>query len=307
MIANFFDKTKPINFLVLSIIMAIVYIIGLVNFFAEDISLFTFLKKSTFLLLAILVIFFLNFIIRKNFLTENNTYAILFFILLLGFFSNVFFNKDILISNFLLWFAFRRIFNLRSIANTKEKIFDAAFWIGVASLFYNWSIVYLLLLYGAILIFRKRDWKNIFIPIVGFFTPVFLLFVYLLVKNDTDAIYQFFKFESSLDFQEYTLFQYLIPIVFILTLGLTAIIPTTQKSLLSKIDFKSTWQILILQILLSFVIVIVAPIKNGSEFLFLFFPLSILFANYLQGVKRYWVKEMILYLFIVIFISVNLV
>ncbi|MDH3322809.1 MAG: DUF6427 family protein [Flavobacteriaceae bacterium] len=306
MIANFFDKTKPINFLVLSIIMAIVYIIGGLNFFEEDITFFLFLKKSAFLLLAILVIFFLNFIIRKNFLTDNNTYALLFFILLLGLFSNVFFNRQILISNFILLFAFRRIYSLRTVAKTKEKIFDAGFWIGLASLFYNWSIIYILLLYGAIWIFRKRDWKNMFIPIVGVVTPVFLLFVYLLVKNDAHQLVGFFNFHYSLDFQKYTFLPFLIPIIFIMILGLTAIIPTTQKSLLSKIDFKSTWQILILQILLSLFIVILAPMKDGSEFLFLFFPLSILFANYFQGVNRYWVKEMILYLFVLLLIGVKL-
>jgi len=60
-------------------------------------------------------------------------------------------------------------------------------------------------------------------------------------------------------------------------------------------------------VLLSIVIVAIAPIKNGSEFLFLFFPLAILFANYLQIIKKYWIKEAILYLFLAVLITVNVI
>ncbi len=307
MIANFFSKTKPINFVVLSIVMLIVFIIGMVNNLSGSISFIFLFKKSVYLLIAILIIFILNFIIRKNTLTDNNTYAILFFILMFGFFSNTFFDKNIFGSNFILLFAFRRIYSLRSAIKPKEKIFDSAFWIGIASLFYVWSVIYLLLLFFAIWVFKKRDWKNIFIPIIGFITPIFLLFTYLLLVNNLSVFYEFWNFSYSFDLYKYVSIKYLIPILFLVALAFISIFPTIRKALLSKIDFKSTWNILIFHILLSLVIVAIAPIKNGSEFLFLFFPLGILFANYLQIIKKYWVKEMILYLFLAVFIAVSVI
>ncbi len=307
MIANFFSKTKPINFVILSIVMLIVFIIGVINNLSESISFIFLFKKSIYLSMSIAIIFFLNFIIRKNALTDDNTYAILFFILMLGFFSNAFFDKNIFGANFILLFAFRRIYSLRSVINPKEKIFDSAFWIGVASLFYIWSIVYLGVLFTAIWVFKKRDWKNIFIPIVGFATPMFLLFTYLLMADDMQKFYTFWNFNYSLNFYKYTSTRYLIPILFLGMVALISFFPTIKKSLLSKIDFKSTWTILITHILLSLIIVFMSPIKNGAEFLFLFFPLGILFANYMQIIKKYWVKEVILYLFLTVLIGTYLV
>ncbi|MCF6223431.1 MAG: DUF6427 family protein [Flavobacteriaceae bacterium] len=307
MIANFFSKTKPINFLVLSVIMIIVYIIGLKNNLTGDFSLILLLEKSVFTLPIVLLIFILNFIIRKNILTEDNTYAILLYILMFGFFSNSFFNKSVFFSNFILLFAFRRIYSLRSDIETKKKIFDSAFWIGIASMFYIWSFIYLFLIYGAFWIFRKRNWKNIFLPIIGFVTPVFLLFVYQLLVEDLNKFYDLWVFEYSLNFHPYTMMKFFLPIIFLLILGGISIFPTTKKSLLSKIDIKSNWTILMIHIFLSFIIVIIAPIKNGSEFLFFFFPLGILFANYLQFIQRYWVKELILYLFLIMLIITNVI
>jgi len=307
MIANFFSKTKPINFVVLSIVMLIVFIIGMINNLSEGISFIFLLKKSVYLLTAILTIFILNFIIRKNTLTDDNTYAILFFILMIGFFSNTFFDKNIFAANFILLFAFRRVYSLRSVIKPKEKIFDSAFWIGIASLFYVWSVIYLLLLFAAIWAFKKRDWKNIFIPIIGFITPIFLLFTYLLMVNNLSRFYEFRNFNYSFILDKYVSIKYLIPILFLVGMALISIFPTIRKALLSKIDFKSTWNILIFHVLLSLVIVTIAPIKKGSEFLFLFFPLGILFANYLQIIKKYWVKETILYLFLAVLITVSVI
>ncbi len=181
MIANFFNKTKPINFLVLSILLTIIYIIGIQAVVNFNISLHYMLKNIFLLFLLIISIFIINFILRKNVLTDDNSYAILFYILLFGIFPFSFLDGDILVSNFILLFSFRRIYSLRSMLKPKEKIFDSAFWIGLASLFYVWSFLYLFLLFFAIFIFNKLNWKNFLIPFIGWITPVFLFYTYLLL------------------------------------------------------------------------------------------------------------------------------
>ena len=300
MIANFFNQTRPINFLVLSIMVFMIFIVALINANSEVLDFFFFIKNVAFLSVAILMIFVLNFIIRKNSLSEDNSYAIFFYMLLWSFFPNTFVNEGVFISNFILLFAFRRIYSLRSSIKTKEKIFDGAFWIGIACLFYIWSMLFMILLYAAILIFRKADWRNILIPLIGLITPIFLSYTYLLVFNDLESFARIWEIDYSFGLGIYNSANYLIPIVFIGLVAIISIIPTTNKSLLGKIDVKSTWFLLIGHIMVSLLIVFVAPEKDGSEFTFLFFPLSILFANYLQILKKYWIKEAILYLFILI-------
>ena len=127
MIANFFNQTKPINFLVMTILVTVVFLSAVVRGFEGDLSLFFFVKNGIFLFAAILTVFVLNFIIRKNGLCEDNSYAILFYILFWGIFPESLLNGGIFASNFILLFAFRRLYSLRSALRIKEKIFDSFF------------------------------------------------------------------------------------------------------------------------------------------------------------------------------------
>ena len=298
MIANFFSKTKPINFLLLSIMVALIFVVAVIQVNSEPLSLYLFAKGGLFLFLSILTLFILNFIIRKNGLTEDNSLAILFYILMVSYFPNIFGNDGLFLSNFILLFAFRRIYSLRSSLETKEKIFDSSFWIGIASLFYVWSILFILIVYAGIVIFRKTDWRNFLIPLIGLVTPVFLSYTYLLAFDDLARFYALWNFQINMDISTYASQNMIIPLALIGSLTLAAIYPTTKRSLLAKIDFKSTWSLLLAHILVSLLVVLISPIKDGSEFLFLIFPLSILFANFLQVINRYWIKESIIYIFI---------
>ena len=306
MIANFFNQTKPINFLVLSLLVLMIFLSSLIQGYEGETSLLFFIKYGLFLLAAILTVFVLNFIIRKNALCEDNSYAILFYIMMWGMFPNSFLNGGIFVSNFILLFAFRRLYSMRSPLRTQEKLFDSSFWIGIASIFYLWSFIFLLLVYAAIWLFRRGDWKNIWIPILGYLTPIFLAFTYLLAFDDSDRFTSIWTFDFQLDVSHYNSFDFLWPIVFIGLLLLFSIYPTTRKSLLAKIDFKSTWQLLIVHLVVSLLILLIAPAKDGSEFSFLFFPLAIVFANFLQILERYWIKEGILYLFILSLILIQI-
>ena len=47
-------------------------------------------------------------------------------------------------------------------------------------------------------------------------------------------------------------------------------------------------------------VAIIAPIKNGSEFIFLFAPFSIIMANYLEMISDRWFKEIFIVLFLIV-------
>ncbi|MCD6543395.1 MAG: hypothetical protein J7K34_02690 [Flavobacteriaceae bacterium] len=284
--------------------MTIIFIIGNQAVVIGDISFFYILKKIFFLSLLIVSVFVIHFIIRKNILTDDNSFAILFYILLFGIFPFSFSDGHILASNLILLFAFRRIYSLRSMLKLKEKIYDSAFWIGFASLFYVWSFLYLFLLFFAIFIFNKLSWKNILIPFIGWITPVFLFYTYLLFIDDLSFFNDYWKLPYRFEYYNYLDYKLLVPISFLIFFGLFAIPPITKKNLIAKIDFKSTWFVLLAHIVTALIIVLLAPIKNGSEFSFLFFPLSILYANYLQITEKNWLKELVIYNFFILLIVV---
>jgi len=306
MIADFFNKTKPINFLVLNFLSIIVYFTAVfINFYDENYDP-SFIKITFYLFFFLIFLFLHNFITRKNKLTGDNSYALFIFILLFAFFPKTFSNYNILISNFFLFFAIRRIYSLRTLFETKSKLFDSAFWIGVATLFYSWSIVYLILIYLAIIIFRKLKWNYFIIPIVGFITPIYLYYVYLLIVNKEDLFYKLWFFKLSFVYNTYNHLSLLLPIAIILAFIIWSIYPTLKKSLKAKKHIKATYTLLLIHLLLAFNLVIISPIKDGSEFLFLFFPFSILVTKYLQTVKDYWFKEAILIMFLILSIVVTI-
>ena len=68
-----------------------------------------------------------------------------------------------------------------------KKIFDGAFWVGVATLIAPWSSLAILLIYVAIYLFDKVNWRNIIIPLIGFCTPIVIYVAYLYAVNDIIA------------------------------------------------------------------------------------------------------------------------
>jgi hypothetical protein len=65
---------------------------------------------------------------------------------------------------------------LHSLKASKEKIFDASLWVFIAALFHFWSILFILLIFIAILFHVARDYRNWFLPIIAFFS-IAILFV----------------------------------------------------------------------------------------------------------------------------------
>jgi hypothetical protein len=72
------------------------------------------------------------------------------------------------VANFFILLAFRRLISLQSLKASKEKIFDASFWIIVAALFQFWSILYLVLVFISIIFHVSRDYRNWFLPFIAF-------------------------------------------------------------------------------------------------------------------------------------------
>ena len=66
-----------------------------------------------------------------------------------------------------------------------------------------------------------------------------------------------------------------------------------------KKAFRPSFKIVFMVLIIAMILVISAPQKNGSEFLFLFAPLSIVITNYIESIKERWFKELFLYLLVI--------
>lgn len=304
MIANFFNKTKPLIVFSIVILLFIYSLISTVLQVSDEFSILFLVENLGFFLLYILFLLLFKFIVEKNKLTRDNSYGLLLVVLILGTFSEAIFSNYIVFSNIVLLLSYRKIYSLRSEINTKMKLFDAGFWVGVATLLYSWSIFYMLFIYVGILIYKKGGLKNVLTPVIGLATPVFIYFTYQLYYDRLEVFYNRFNYDVNLNFSAYNSLRYLIPIAFLTIVLLWAIVKVTPKVVLISNRLKFSWNVVLNHLLISALIIVVSPIKNGSEMIYLIFPSAIIIANFLQRSESSIFKNLILYLFLIISVSV---
>ncbi|MCF6306647.1 MAG: DUF6427 family protein [Flavobacteriaceae bacterium] len=296
MLTSFFGKSKPFNFILVSIYLIIGFFFYL--FFKGNVGFgIPFLIKISLSLLTYLfLIFLLNFINKKNKLTKNNTYSILFFSAFIIMFSSVFEVSSVVLSNVFLLLALRRIISLPSEINTEKKILDASLWISVAALFNFWSILFFAVLFFAVFEKASKNYKYILIPFVGVFAVFTLTTVYYLLVNDSFLWFLDLQTSIGFDFSEYNSPQLLIAILFISILILISIIQKIFHNATIPLKEKSKNRLLLYILLIGIVVIFITPIKNGSEFIFLFAPLSILATSYIETTKKRWISETTLWI-----------
>lgn len=306
MIANFFSKTKPANVFSIGTMLFVYYFTATFLLHSGELSLQFLVKRAGFFIWLVLFLMIVNFIIKKNKLTKDNSYPSLLMVFLLGAFPEAMFSSSIVLANIVLLFGFRKIYSLRSGLDTKLKIFDACFWIGISTLLYSWSIFYVLLVYVSVIIYQKLTVKNLFIPIVGFITPMLIYFTYCLYFESAAFFYGRFNYEINLDFSSYTSLKLLIPLLFLSMVLVWSLFKVTPKVVSIRNNFKFSWDVLINHLLISAVIVLVAPTKNGSELFFFIFPSAVIISNLVQLTKSKIFRNVILYGFLLISIGVYL-
>ena len=297
MITSIFSKSKPINFIIVAIYVILLFVITNYNLLFND---FNSALTTTFKLgISLFLIFLVDFIVTKNNLTQNNSYAIMTFGLLFGMFPQAMKYSDLLLSNLFVFFALRRLISLRSKVNIKKKLFDAAFWITIAALFYFWSILFFALVIVALIYYSQNDIKNTIIPFIGVVTAIVLLMIYNIIVHDVFIRTTNFERFASLDFTAYNSKEHILKFTVLFTSYIWIlsyffrILPDKNKKLRPSL-FIIAWASII-----AVLVAIIAPIKNGSEFLFLFTPFSIIMANYIEVISERWFKEVFVALLII--------
>jgi len=300
MITSVFSKSKPINFLIVFLIALTAFIIAIYRGNFEAFNAMRIIK----LILQFGCIYFsvlvLNFIVDKNNLSLKNNYEILLFSLFLLLIPQTTTNAFIVLSNGFILLALRKILSMHSKKRIKKKLFDAAVLIGIASLFHFWSILFFVLLFATILYYAEVDIKNWVVPFLGVFTVYIITTASLLVINE-----DFFNIDAivprvSFDLTHYNTLSYIVSITMLLSFGFWASLFYLKVIRKKKRNYRPGYKIVFAASIIAAVIVIISPEKNGSEFLFLFGPLTIVITNYIDTIEEKWFKELFLFFILII-------
>lgn len=295
MITSIFKKSTPINYSLMGLLVIVFFFLYQFQAVSAGVSPTEMVKKSGILVLLFASLFLSNFIVKKNGLTKDSSYTILFYFILLLFFPNILNNINLLSANFFILLSMRRLVSLQTLKAPKEKIFDAALWIFVASLFNFWCIIFIILVYISIIFHVSRDYRNWLIPFVAFFTTAVIFILYSLVF-DNAAIENYLaseKMSFELDYftNKYQNIAFSIYAVFMVFFLFPSIFSLTNKPL----NLQASYKKIIFAVLLGIIIFFISTNKSSDLLVFTILPLAIMATNTVEYLQNKIQQEIILF------------
>ena len=158
MLTSFFAKSGTINYLLLALSIPLVVIAK--GFYLEGTNLkISSLLLGTLVALVIVLAFLLfDFILRKNKLTQANTYgALIFTCLVLT--QPLIENLKVFLTLIVALLFYRRLYSLTNEVAIEKKIWDAGFWVFILALVYPWALLLLAPLAIAIGSLNQFSWR----------------------------------------------------------------------------------------------------------------------------------------------------
>ncbi len=296
MISSIFGKTKPINYIIVVTFLFFFYWIVQYKLFDLTLSTEGIILKLVVSITLLFSIFIIDFIVKRNKLTSANSFSVLFYGLLIVCFWETLSGKNVVLCSFFLLLATRRLLSVKSLKNIKNKIFDATLWILVASLFFDWAIVYVLLVFAAIYIYEPKNIRNWMVPFSAVFCFSIVLYIILFLGNQVSFLevhYQFNITSFSTIFSSWGDSSKLVVYIMLNSLlGFWSFL-TLGKSGVGKI---TTIRLLMLSFILGLVLHVLSSNDNEFPLMVSFFASSVLITNYVETIEKPNIKEIVLML-----------
>jgi hypothetical protein len=295
MISSVFGKTKPVNYIILLAFLFVLYWYVQLFLFRLDYDSTSFIIQGLISGLLLFTVFLVNFIVRRNQINESNSYAILFYVLLFVVFPEVVTDNNAILCSFFVLLAARRLISIRTLKNVPQKVYDASIWIMISSFFYDWAILFMILVYLSIYLYAPKSIKNWLIPLVAFLTIGLIVGSWLVLTNRVDFLQEHYVFSvsSEINLSSYWLSQLKLNfyIAFVILATLFAFINLTRFGHGRIISIRLITAFLVIAIFITL-------IKTSEGFfpvVLTFFPTAVILARYVEVLKRKKLKEILLF------------
>ncbi len=298
MIASVFSKTRPINYILLGLGLLVFYLLYIFKESSWLNDSWLVVRNIVLFLVLCSSFFIVNFITLKNNLTKLNNYAILIFAVFLLLFPTIFKNSNVIMANFFVLLAFRKLISVQTLKNSKEKLFDASLWIFVATIFHFWCILFIGLVFLYIIFHISNDYRNWIVPILALFTVLIMTYLidFIFLNGLMNTVIENIKISFKFSYFE-NIYQNIALALFssvAIMFFFTQVIDLPNKPL----NMQATYKKLIFAFILGALVYIFSNHKNNSFLIYCLAPLSILGANFVERIKTNWMKELTLYLMV---------
>lgn len=292
MISSFFSKTKPINYIVLTGFLVLFYALSLLLNFGHNIQQIPISLELLALAALLFMVFVINEVVRTEKVTEFSSFAMLFFVLFIIVFDSVLLDKNAIYCALFIFLAVWRLLTIKSIKNVKHKIFDATFLVCVASLFYDWALIFLILVFLVINVYERNVAKNWMVPFVAILSVFILTFGVLRLTGDTSFFADHYRFAFGfLENGFFTQKSILGNVIFISIVGIIlslVFLKVRRKGGGKLIPLRILFLTFLLGAALSFLC------KEGAAtILIAFFPAAVFITNYLETIKKTRIRELL--------------
>lgn len=294
MITSLFRKSTPLNYSIVIIAVVFFFFVFQIGHVTGANSIGGYVLKFSLLSFIFASLFIANFIVKKNGLSKDSAYTVLFYLVFLLFFPSILDNMRLVMANFFVLLSMRRLVSLHSLKATKEKIFDASLWIFLAAFFHFWSILFIVLVFISILFHAARDYRNWFLPIIAFCTSVtvFLLFALMIDKSWITSLIANMQLNLKINyfannFQNAALSIYATIAVFFLA---TLLFSLSNKPIILHSSYKK----IIWWFVMGVVIFVISPGKSNDLLVFTFAPLAMMATTHIESAHVGWQKDLIL-------------
>jgi hypothetical protein len=298
MITSVFKKSTPFNFTLVVILMLVFFFLYQIQDITWTETTILIVQRVGLLLVLFATVFLNSFICKKNGLSRDSTYTAFFTFLYLIFFPDLFNNTNLILANFFILLAIRRLISLQTLKDTKEKLFDASLWIFIAALFQFWSILYLVLVFISIISHVSRDYRNWIIPFVALFV-VSILFIACSLIFNIDSI-AFLQESSKIDFRvDYFTNNYQnATFAIYITIALFFVISIFSSLSSRPLVLLSSYKKVITSFFIGILVFVLSANKSNEVLVFTFTPLAIMTTAHIEISQPKLKEEIVLFVLI---------
>ncbi len=298
-LSTFFNKSKPINFIIVGTYMAIFY--GIVHYRAGfSLALFDVVLLVSGLAAYIFTMLGIDFVAKRNELSKSTSYCILLFAIVTTMLPVALLVPKIILANCAIILAMRRTISLRSERAIQQKILDASLWIMVASACYFWSILFFIVLFLGIGLYARHNYRNWLIPIIGVLASYILVTCMSLLLWDSHFSFTSYISGFSVFFVRYTTTGQWLAFGLLLFATVFFLIFYLLKYKNWQAKTKPALILIIASLLTATLIVLVAPQKNTAELFFMTVPVAIMGTSYLESGIKPIIKEGLLWFLVLL-------
>lgn len=317
MVLKFLKGQEPLVFIILPIVMACFWIFSGFHYFtlAGDngmpfysilISLFKVWPAWTLVIFCYLLIasqcLHFNYILNKYEILGKPTFlpALIYFIFS-AFLPQFLIFHPVLFVNSILLFVFEKVLSLYKNNAPLTIDFDTCFLLGLASLFYFPSVVFVLVFFIGLSILKPFSWRDWVVGMIGLLLPYFFVFVYYFLNDNLNLFIDMVSstpIDTNLEIKNMVSKGYQVSLLILSFFVIAALLQLRKNFYKNDIKTRNFQQVVVV----FFFTALACSLLTKENMLYkvgvLLIPFSILICHFLLTIKKNWIAESVLILLV---------